>query len=179
MPVPDGLVPELVAFSKTKHLYTGIPSSVAAVSTDAVKTSYHAVTRRAKVKSGQVVFLFGLGGLGFNALQIVLHIGARVIVSDIRPELLDQASRFGVPSEDIVPAGKSVRDFVRERGLQGRIDTTLDFVGKHQTFQDAQHIGKLLDGSSKMYPVTYWSCQFVVGANYCVLALWTRRTEST
>lgn len=179
MQVPDGLVPELVAFSKTKYLYAGIPSSVAAVSTDAVKTSYHAVTRRAKVKRGQVVFLFGLGGLGFNALQIVLHIGARVIVSDIRPELLDQAAQFGVPREDIVPAGKSVRDFVRERGLQGRIDTTLDFVGKHQTFQDAQHISKLFDGSRKMYPVTYWSCQFVVGANYCVLALWTRRTEST
>ena len=125
------------------------------------------------------MFLFGLGGLGFNALQIVLHIGARVIVSDIRPELLDQAAQFGVPREDIVPAGKSVRDFVRERGLQGRIDTTLDFVGKHQTFQDAQHISKLIGGPKKMYPVAYWSFQFVVGENCCVLALWMRRTEST
>lgn len=132
-----------MALPKAKNLYSGIPSSVAAVSTDAVKTSYHAVTRRAKVKPGQVVFLFGLGGLGFNALQIVLYIGARVIISDVRSELLDQAVQFGVPREDIVPAGKSVCDFVRERGLQGRIDTTLDFVGKHQTFQDAQHIGKL------------------------------------
>ncbi|OJJ03452.1 hypothetical protein ASPVEDRAFT_63147 [Aspergillus versicolor CBS 583.65] len=138
----------VVRVPDANDLYTGIPSRVAAVSTDAVKTSYHAVTRRAKVKPGQVVFLFGLGGLGFNALQIVLHLGARVIVSDIRSELLDQAAKFGVPREDIVPAGKSVRDFVRERGLQGKIDTTLDFVGKHQTFQDAQHIvrrgGKLL-----------------------------------
>jgi Zn-dependent alcohol dehydrogenases len=120
----------------------GIPSSVAAVATDAVKTSYHAIVRRAEVKSNEIVFLFGLGGLGFNALQIVLHIGARVIVSDIRQERLEEAARWGVPRQDLVPAGKSVQDFVRENGLQGRIDSTLDFVGTHQTFQDAQNIGK-------------------------------------
>ncbi|KAJ6143099.1 hypothetical protein N7471_002552 [Penicillium samsonianum] len=126
----------------------GIPSSVAAVATDAVKTSYHAIVRRAEVKSNETVFLFGLGGLGFNALQIVLHIGARVIVSDIRQQRLEEAARWGVPGQDLVPAGKSVQDFVRENGLQGKIDTTLDFVGTHQTFQDAQNIvrrgGKLL-----------------------------------
>ncbi|KAJ5589086.1 Short-chain dehydrogenase/reductase SDR [Penicillium hordei] len=130
------------------HVPEGIPSSVAAVATDAVKTSYHAIVRRAEVKSNEIVFLFGLGGLGFNALQIVLHIGARVIVSDIRQERLEEAARWGVPRQDLVPAGKSVQDFVRENGLQGRIDSTLDFVGTHQTFQDAQNIvrrgGKLL-----------------------------------
>ncbi|OQE30796.1 hypothetical protein PENFLA_c002G05075 [Penicillium flavigenum] len=130
------------------HVPDGIPSSVAAVATDAVKTSYHAIVRRAEVKSNETVVLFGLGGLGFNALQIVLHIGARVIVSDIRQERLEEAARWGVPRVDLVPAGKSVQEFVRENGLQGKIDTTLDFVGTHQTFQDAQNIvrrgGKLL-----------------------------------
>ncbi|CAG7967667.1 unnamed protein product [Penicillium nalgiovense] len=130
------------------HVPDGIPSSVAAVATDAVKTSYHAIVRRAEVKSNETVFLFGLGGLGFNALQIVLHIGARVIVSDIRQERLEEAVKWGVPRRDLVPAGKSVQEFVRENALQGKIDTTLDFVGTHQTFQDAQNIvrrgGKLL-----------------------------------
>ncbi|KAJ5182377.1 hypothetical protein N7449_010952 [Penicillium cf. viridicatum] len=129
------------------HVPEGIPSSVAAVATDAVKTSYHAIVRRAEVKSNETVFLFGLGVLGFNALRIVLHIEARVIVSDIRQERFEEAARWGIPRQDLVPAGKSVRDFVRENGLQGRIDTTLDFVGTHQTFQDAQNIvrrGKLL-----------------------------------
>ncbi|KAJ5275283.1 Short-chain dehydrogenase/reductase SDR [Penicillium chrysogenum] len=130
------------------HVPEGIPSSVAAVATDAVKTSYHAIVRRAEVKSNETVFLFGLGGLGFNALQIVMHIGARVIVSDIRQERLEEAARWGVPREDLVPAGKSVQEYVRENGLQGKIDTTLDFVGTNQTFQDAQSIvrrgGKLL-----------------------------------
>lgn len=87
------------------------------------------------------MFLFGLGGLGFNALQIVKHIGARVIVTDLRQEKLDAALSLGIPSRDVVPAGKSVQDFVQESGLHGKIDTILDFVGKNQTFEDAQQIG--------------------------------------
>lgn len=120
----------------------GISPAVAAVATDAVTTAYHGITRRAKVKKEETVFLFGLGGLGFNALQVVRAIGARVVVSDLRPEKLDAAFELGVPREDIVPAGKSVQDFVTEKGLEGKIDTVLEFVGKHQTFQDAQQIGE-------------------------------------
>lgn len=131
-----------------------IRSSVAAVATDAVKTSYHAITRRAEVKPHETVFLFGLGGLGFNALQIVLHIGARVIVSDIREERLKEAERFGVPEEDIVPVGASVEEFVLKNGLAGKIDTTLDFVGKHQTFQDAQRISKSHSSNPAKYSHT-------------------------
>ena len=33
---------------------------------------------------------------------------------------------------------------MRENSLTGKIDTVLDFVGKNQTFQDAQAIGKFL-----------------------------------
>jgi propanol-preferring alcohol dehydrogenase len=120
----------------------GISPAVAAVATDAVTTAYHGITRRAEVKKEETTFLFGLGGLGFNALQVVLAIGARVIVSDLRPEKLDAAFKLGVPREDIVPAGQLVQDFVRDKGLAGKIDTVLEFVGTHQTFQDAQRIGE-------------------------------------
>jgi propanol-preferring alcohol dehydrogenase len=109
------------------------------VATDAVTTAYHAIHRRAETKASETVFLFGLGGLGFNALQIVLAIGARVIVSDVREELLQAARELGVPERDIVTPGVSPREFVLKENLQ--IDTVLDFAGKHQTFDDAQHIG--------------------------------------
>jgi alcohol dehydrogenase, propanol-preferring len=105
-----------------------------------VNTAYHAIHRRGEVKSTETVFLFGLGGLGFNALQIVLAIGARVIVCDVREECLKAAKTIGVPERDIVPVGKSPQEFVQKHGLL--IDTVLDFVGTHQTFEDAQHIGK-------------------------------------
>ncbi|KAH7248531.1 chaperonin 10-like protein [Fusarium redolens] len=126
----------------------GVTPAEAAVATDAVNTAFHAITRRGEVKKHETVFLFGLGGLGFNALQIVRYIGARVIVSDIRQELLDEAKALGIPENDIVPVGKPPQDFIKENGLEGKIDTVLDFVGTHQTFEDAQHIvrrgGKLL-----------------------------------
>ena len=122
---------------------SGVSHAEAAVATDAVMTAYHAITRRAEVKPGETVFLFGLGGLGFNALQVVHKaIGARVIVSDIRRERLDEAAKLGVPKRDIVPAGTSVQQFVKENDLEGKIDTVLDFVGESQTFEDAQHIGQ-------------------------------------
>ncbi|KAF4448640.1 alcohol dehydrogenase [Fusarium albosuccineum] len=120
----------------------GVTPEEAAVATDAVNTAYHAIKRRGQVKSNETVFLFGLGGLGFNALQILIHIGPRIIVSDIRQERLDEAQRLGIPSCDIVPIGIPPQDFVRKAGLDGRIDTVLDFVGTHQTFEDAQHIGR-------------------------------------
>lgn len=120
----------------------GITPAQAAVATDAVMTAYHAVVRRGEVKKDETVFLFGLGGLGFNALQVIHSaIGARVIVSDIRQERLEAAEKLGVPKKDIVPAGKSVQDFVKENGLEGKIDVVMDFVGEKQTFEDAQNIG--------------------------------------
>jgi len=117
----------------------GVTPAEAAVATDAVTTAYHAIYRRGEVKSSETVFLFGLGGLGFNALQISRVIGARVIVCDVRQERLDEAAKLGVPQDDIVPVEKSPQEFVAERGLL--IDSVLDFVGTHQTFEDAQHIG--------------------------------------
>lgn len=62
----------------------------------------------------------------------------------MRQERLEEAKKIGVPETDIVPVGKSVQEFVRENSLTGKIDTVLDFVGKNQTFQDAQAIGKFL-----------------------------------
>ena len=123
--------------------YTGVTPAQAAVATDAVMTAYHAIIRRGQVKKNETVLLFGLGGLGFNALQVIHKvIGARVLVSDIRQERLDAAAELGIPKDDIVPVGKSVQDFVVEKGLRNKIDATLDFVGEKQTFEDAQEIGK-------------------------------------
>ena len=117
----------------------GVSPAEAAVATDAVNTAYHAVHRRGGVKAHETVFLFGLGGLGFNALQIIHNIGAKVIVSDIRQQRLEEAIKLGIPESDIVPVGKSPVEFVTERGLH--IDTVADFVGTHQACNDAQDIG--------------------------------------
>ena len=112
----------------------------AAVATDAVLTAYHAVVRRAEVKQDQTIVIIGLGGLGFNAVQIALSIGARVIVTDKREEVIGEAVRFGVSQEDVIPAGTSIEKFVEEKGLI--VDTVFDFVGVPETFNAAQMIGE-------------------------------------
>ncbi|EQB47190.1 alcohol dehydrogenase GroES-like domain-containing protein [Colletotrichum gloeosporioides Cg-14] len=127
------------------HVPKGVSPGVAAIATDAVATAYHAIYRRGEVKQTETVFLFGLGGLGFNALQLLLDIGTRVVVSDIRPEILEEAAAIGVPKSDLVPVGEPVQKFVTDKGLTGKIDAVLDFVGTHQTFEDAQQIARLKD----------------------------------
>ncbi|KAF2172699.1 hypothetical protein M409DRAFT_16660 [Zasmidium cellare ATCC 36951] len=120
------------------HVPQGVSPLVAAVATDAVTTAYHAIVRRGELKPTETVFLFGLGGLGFNGLQVAKSIGARVIVSDVREERLEAAAQIGIPKRDIVPVGTSIQEFVKENNLM--IDTTFDFVGMNQTFEDAQQI---------------------------------------
>ncbi len=127
------------------HVPEGVSPSQAAVATDAVTTAYHAIHRRGKVTSKDTVFLFGLGGLGFNALQVIRAIGARVLVSDVKQENLNDAAKIGVSKADIVPVGKSIRDWVDENGWSDKISIVADFVGTEQTFSDAQHIGMLND----------------------------------
>lgn len=124
------------------HVPSGVTPSQAAVATDAVTTAYHAIHRRGKITSADTVFLFGLGGLGFNALQVIRAIGARVFVSDVKQENLEDAIKLGVKKEDVVPVGKDVRQWVEEMGWKGKISVVADFVGTMQTFSDAQHIGK-------------------------------------
>jgi hypothetical protein len=118
----------------------GITPAQAAVATDAVITAYHAVKRTGAVKSTDTVVIFGLGGLGFNALQIVLAIGSRVIVIDKREEVLADAVNFGVPKQDVVPVGKDPVEFVQEHNLV--VDVVIDFVGTNDTFAASQQLGK-------------------------------------
>lgn len=61
---------------------------------------------------------------------------------DTRQSCLDTAKSLGVPTDDIVPVRVGVEDFLKDKGPETRIDTVLDFVGKHETFEAGQHIGE-------------------------------------
>ena len=123
-------------------LPSGLSPVLGAVVTDAVLTAYGATVERANVKKSDTVLLFGLGGLGFNALQIILSIGARVIVADNRQEVLDEAVKFGVKAKNVVPPGTSAAEFVTRNKLV--IDKTVDFVGVSDTFRAAIDSGKFV-----------------------------------
>lgn len=132
-------------------LPSGVSYAAGAVATDAVLTAYQAVVGRGKVKKGDTVLLFGLGGLGFNALQIMLSIGANVIVVDQRQEVLEEALKFGVKSENVVPVGTgNVAEWVNNKGLL--VDTAIDFVGVSETFKAALDAGEFLTTHQE------WAC---------------------
>ncbi|GDX22175.1 alcohol dehydrogenase [Actinomycetes bacterium] len=70
------------------QLIVRIPDSLtfeqAAIIPDAVSTPWAAITSTAKVRAGEKVAVFGLGGLGIHALQLLKIIGCSVIAIDPR-----------------------------------------------------------------------------------------------
>lgn len=119
----------------------GVAPEVGAVATDACMTAYHAVVGTGRVTEGQVVVVIGIGGLGFNALQIVLALGARCIVVDQRKDVLEEAVKFGIREADVVPVEEGLVQFAKRHGLV--VDTVIDFVGVQETFDAAQEAGEI------------------------------------
>lgn len=109
-----------------------------------------------------------------NALQVVRHIGARVIVLDTRQSCLDTAKSLGVPTDDIVPVGVGAEDFLKTKGPETRIDTVLDFVGKHETFEAGQHIGE--PSHSRIFGISLRALVRRGGKILCIGSLDTENT---
>jgi alcohol dehydrogenase, propanol-preferring len=76
-------------------------------------TAYGAL-REAAVKPGQLVAIFGLGGLGHLALQYARHAGARVAAVDVGEEKLALARGLG--AEAALPAAEARRTLLKEFG---------------------------------------------------------------
>ncbi|KIW47871.1 uncharacterized protein PV06_00527 [Exophiala oligosperma] len=117
----------------------GVSPSAAAIAADAVLTSYHAVKGLAKVQPHETILMYGLGGVGLNGLQAMMHLGPkRVIVVEKRQELLDEAIKLGVPAKDaFCPSEETkVEDYLSAQKIV--VDTAVDFVGADSTFASAQ-----------------------------------------
>ncbi len=66
-----------------------------AVLTDAVATPYHALVRIADVQPGTTVVVFGIGGIGSNAVQVAAHLGCDVIAVSRSAAKLELAEQLG------------------------------------------------------------------------------------
>ena len=75
----------------------------------------HAI-RMARVQLGETAVIFGLGGLGLHALQLLCYLGAKVVGVDVQPEKLEKAKELGASdtinaaSEDPVKAVLDMTD---------------------------------------------------------------------
>ena len=143
----DGMFAEYISIKARAAVKVpaGVDIAQAAVSADAVMTSYYAVRYTANVQPDQTIAIFGLGGVGLNGLQTALHLGVKqILVVDKRQSTLDEAIKLGVPKEHTFCTGdadaKRIEQYIAETGT--RVDTVLDFVGHTETFQSSQMVAR-------------------------------------
>lgn len=125
------VVPERSVF----HLPDEIPFEQGAILMCSSATSLHALNK-ARLRRGETVAIFGIGGLGISALQLARQFGAaEVFAVDINPRKLALAERFNA-----IPVNASVgnpvariRELTRGRG----VDVALELVGLPLTMRQA------------------------------------------
>jgi propanol-preferring alcohol dehydrogenase len=96
-------------------------------------TALHAL-RKGRVRAGETVAIFGVGGLGLSAIQLAKAMGAvEVFAVDIQPDKLELASEY-----DAIPVDAARCDAVEEirRLTRGRgVDVALEMIGLQKTMQ--------------------------------------------
>ena len=98
-------------------------------------TAYHAVADRARVRPGEWVAVFGVGGVGLSAVQIAAALGARVIAVDISDEKLQRARQEGAVATVNASQGNP---FAQVRQIsEGGADVGIDALGSLPTAQSS------------------------------------------
>ncbi len=112
-----------------------IPFEQGAIMMCSSATSLHALNK-GRLKPGESVAVFGVGGLGVSAVQLARAFGAReVFAVDIKPAKLEFARQLGA-----IPINAANTDPVIEikRLTRGRgVDVALELIGLPQTMQQA------------------------------------------
>jgi propanol-preferring alcohol dehydrogenase len=140
----DGGYAEFIAIPERSvfPLPDEIPFEQGAILMCSSATSLHALNK-ARLRPGETVAIFGVGGLGVSALQLATELGAgKVFAIDINPRKLELATRFGA-----VPVNAANGDPVAQihELTAGRgVDVALELVGLPITMRQAvQSLAKL------------------------------------
>ncbi|MFD7000735.1 Zn-dependent alcohol dehydrogenase [Streptomyces mirabilis] len=114
----------------------GVPLTDAALLGCAVLTGYGAVHHSARVRAGETVAVFGVGGVGLAALQAARIAGAsQVIAVDISPEKESLAREAGA-THYVVASDTTAREIRSLTGKQG-VDVAVECVGRAVTIRAA------------------------------------------
>jgi 2-desacetyl-2-hydroxyethyl bacteriochlorophyllide A dehydrogenase len=98
-------------------------------------TALHAL-RKSRVKAGETVAVFGVGGLGLSAIQLAKASGAvEVYAVDIKQDKLELASEYHAIPIDAsrVDAVEEIRKLTRGKG----VDVALEMIGMKKTMEQA------------------------------------------
>jgi propanol-preferring alcohol dehydrogenase len=134
---------------------------------DAGTTAYKAVTHNVcsllsldcvvnppcvQVKAGDRVLIYGVGGLGFLAVQFAKHVGATVYAVDIKPSSRAIALQFGAEK------AFDVQELQRAVGEVFTVDVAIDFVANDLCALNLRSEAKRADHSC--FPLTAFNLNF-------------------
>jgi len=112
-----------------------IPFEQGAVLMCSSSTSFHAL-RKARLRPGETVAVFGVGGLGMSAIQLARAFGAlEVYAVDINENKLELAGKYGAIAVNSTK-GDPVAEIRRLTGERG-VDVALEVIGLPQTMRQA------------------------------------------
>jgi propanol-preferring alcohol dehydrogenase len=140
----DGGYAEFIAVPERSvfRLPEEIPFEQGAILMCSSATSLHAL-RKARLRPGETVAIFGVGGLGISAVQLAKSLGAnKVFAIDINPLKLRLAAGFGAVPVDATEGDPvlQLRELTEGRG----VDVALELVGLPATMKQAvQSVGVL------------------------------------
>lgn len=112
-----------------------IPFAQGAIMMCSSATSLHAL-HKARLKQGESVAVFGVGGLGISAIQLAKALGAgQVFAVDINARKLELAKNFGAVAinAELVDPIVAIQDLTKGRG----VDVALELIGLPLTMQQA------------------------------------------
>ncbi|MDO8804628.1 MAG: zinc-binding dehydrogenase [Elusimicrobiota bacterium] len=113
-----------------------IPLEEAAIITDALATPFHALKNRANLKPGDVIAVFGCGGVGMNVVQVAAAMGAKVIAVDAVEGKLNLARSLGASETVLAVKGEDTAKKIRKM-TGGGADIALEAIGLTQTLETA------------------------------------------
>ena len=115
-----------------------IPFEQGATLMCASATAFHAL-RKSRLKGGERVAIFGVGGLGQSAVQLARAFGAiEVYAVDINEDKLHLAKQYGaIPiNSKMVDAVAEIKKLTKNKG----VDVAIEMIGLQQTMKQAVHV---------------------------------------
>lgn len=135
----DGGYAEYIAVPERNALILPeeIPFEAGATLMCASATALHAL-RKSRLRGGERVAVFGIGGLGLSAVQLAFALGAlEVYAIDLDPAKLELAARYGAHPISAANADLSPADQIREQTTGRGVDVALEMVGLPGTMRQA------------------------------------------
>jgi 2-desacetyl-2-hydroxyethyl bacteriochlorophyllide A dehydrogenase len=124
------------------HLPDEIPFEQGATLMCASATAFHAL-KKSRIKAGEKVAIFGVGGLGQSAIQLAKAFGAiEVFAIDINQEKLNLAKSYGaipVNAKQVNPVDE-IKKLTNNKG----VDVAIEMIGLSQTMKQAIQIAGVM-----------------------------------